>query len=148
MATENRKDHCSFCGKESENLTYGNYGAICPECAALLAKLNENNKSIPATKSFDEIPKPAEMKAFLDQYVIGQDEAKMRICVAVYNHYKRINSNHAIDDVEIEKSNVVMVGPTGTGKCVTGNTKVTVRNKHTGEVEQISIIDFIRKYLK
>lgn len=146
---EKNKAYCNFCGQPSENLIFGNFGCICPDCASLLHKITEeNNKKVTYQKEVTEIPKPKEMKEYLDQYVIGQDEAKERICVAVYNHYKRLYSKTITDDVDIEKSNVIMVGPTGTGKCVTGNTKVTIRNKKTGEIENISISDFINKYLK
>lgn len=138
---------CSFCGQPSENLVFGNFGCICPDCATLLNKTLEENSKIVYEKEITEIPTPKEMKDYLDQYVIGQDEAKEKICVAVYNHYKRLYSKSIIDDVDIEKSNVIMVGPTGTGKCVTGETKVTIRNKKTGEIENISINNFVEKYL-
>lgn len=145
---EKEKPVCSFCGAPSENLVFGNFGCICPECASLLHKTIEENNRVVYEKEVTEIPKPTEMKAYLDQYVIGQDEAKERICVAVYNHYKRLYSKTMIDDVDIEKSNVIMVGPTGTGKCVTEDNVVTVRNKKTGCVENIKIKDFVAKYLK
>lgn len=147
MSMEKTK-YCSFCGSESNNLVFGNFGTICPDCASLLQKtLDESKKQVTYEKEVTEIPKPKEMKEYLDQYVIGQDEAKERICVAVYNHYKRLYSKTVIDDIDIEKSNVIMVGPTGTGKCVTEDSKVTIRNKHTGEIEKISIKEFISKYL-
>jgi ATP-dependent Clp protease ATP-binding subunit ClpX len=79
------------------------------------------------------IPKPREIKEFLDQYVIGQDRVKERVAVAVYNHYKRISAP-IINDVEIEKSNILVCGPTGSGKCISGDTKVKVRNKKTGKI--------------
>lgn len=137
------KHKCSFCGKETDNLVYGDYGAICKECASLVNKfIEENFVQMNHTEHMD-IPKPAEMKAFLDQYVIGQDRAKEKICVAVYNHYKRLQSKDTADDVDIEKSNVIIVGPTGTGKCVAGNSIVTIRDKITGQIMDISIDDFI-----
>jgi ATP-dependent Clp protease ATP-binding subunit ClpX len=105
----------------------------------------ENNHS---KLDLGEIPTPVEMKKFLDEYIIGQDEAKKKICVAVYNHYKRLKSNQAVDDVDIEKSNVIIVGPTGTGKCVAGDSVVTIMDSHTGQVFDITIDDFIEKYLK
>ena len=141
------KAFCSFCGSTSENLVFGNFGCICPDCATLLNKIIDQNNKVIYEKEVTEIPKPAKMKEYLDQYVIGQDEAKERICVAVYNHYKRIYSKTIVDDVDIEKSNVIMVGPTGTGKCVCDSSKITIKNKHTGEIETISIKDFIKKYL-
>ena len=145
---EKNKPVCSFCGASSENLVFGNFGCICPDCATLLNKTIEENNKVVYEKEITEIPKPKEMKEYLDQYVIGQDEAKERICVAVYNHYKRLYSKTITDDVDIEKYNVIMVGPTGTGKCVTESMKVTIRNKKTGLVENISIKDFITHYLK
>lgn len=142
------KLRCSFCGKESDKLIFGEFGAICPDCAKLLQKFSEENFVEHSKLELDDIPTPVEMKKFLDQYVIGQDEAKKKICVAVYNHYKRLKSNQAVDDVEIEKSNVIIVGPTGTGKCVTGDTIVTIRDCITGTIKNISINDFIEHYLK
>ncbi len=139
---------CSFCGAPSENLVYGNFGCICPDCASLLNKTLEENNKVISSREVTEIPKPKEMKEYLDQYVICLDEAKERICVAVYNHYKRLYSKTMIDDVDIEKSNVIMVGPTGTGKCVAESTTVTIRNKKTGQIENIKIKDFITKYLE
>ena len=117
--------YCSFCGKP-ETLTSlmlsGDNGYICPECANLAKKYLEENKSKAFKKSISDIPKPTEIKAFLDQYVIGQDAAKERISVAVYNHYKRISSQNVIDDVDIEKSNCIMIGNTGTGKTLIAKT--------------------------
>lgn len=140
------ENNCSFCGRQTADLIYGTFGCICKDCATLANKIIDETeiKSV-TSKNLDEIPKPEDMKKFLDQYVIGQDAAKEKICVAVYNHYKRLYSKTIIDDVEIEKSNIIMVGPTGTGKCVTADTKVTVRNKKTGEVETLSIDEFIKK---
>lgn len=139
---------CSFCGKQSDKLIYGEFGAICPECAKLIQKLEEENFIEHSKLDIGEIPTPVEMKKFLDEYIIGQDEAKKKICVAVYNHYKRLKSNQAVDDVDIEKSNVIIVGPTGTGKCVAGDSVVTIMDSHTGQVFDITIDDFIEKYLK
>ena len=134
---------CSFCGKHTDSLVYGDYGGICKECASLVSKLMEENFVEIQKKAITNIPKPRDMKKFLDQYVIGQDRAKEKICVAVYNHYKRLQSKDTADDVEIEKSNVIIVGPTGTGKCVTADSIVTIRDKTTGEVFDISINDFM-----
>lgn len=142
------KPRCSFCGKESEKLIFGEFGAICPDCAKLLQKFSEENFVEHSKLELGDIPTPVEMKKFLDQYVIGQDEAKKKICVAVYNHYKRLKSNQAVDDVEIEKSNVIIVGSTGTGKCVTGDTVVTIRDCITGKIKNVTINDFIEHYIK
>lgn len=139
---------CSFCGKQSDKLIFGDYGSICPDCAKLVTRLEDENFVEHTHIENTEIPTPIEMKKFLDQYVIGQDLAKKKICVAVYNHYKRLKSNQAVDDVDIEKSNVIIVGPTGTGKCVTGDSIVNIRDCVTGEIMKISIDEFISKYLE
>ena len=123
------KKVCSFCGrseKEVPLLITGLSGFICNDCAeAAYGIVQETMKSHKAGRkkgadldlSLDKLPKPAEIKAFLDQYVIGQDDAKCYLAVSVYNHYKRLGQN-TDDGVEIEKSNIIMVGPTGTGKTL------------------------------
>ena len=128
--------HCSFCGKElTDNgvMLTGITGMICPECVALAQKVVEETKDIVNANILANVPKPKEIKEFLDQYVIGQDRVKERVAVAVYNHYKRISAP-IINDVEIEKSNILVCGPTGSGKCISGNTKVKIRNKKTGKI--------------
>ena len=138
------KVQCIVCGKEFDNETVaiGLYGAICPDCAKLANKIYEENETVSNIKLSD-IPKPKEIKKFLDEYVIGQDEAKKRLSVAIYNHYKRINS---IDEspVEINKGNICLCGPTGSGKCVSEDTFVTVKNKKTGKIEKLTIEMFIK----
>lgn len=126
---------CSFCGKElkDEVIVVGNNALACPECIELAHKTLQDKKDIINQNILKDIPKPKEIKEFLDEYVIGQDRVKERVAVAVYNHYKRINCN-VTDDVEIEKSNILVVGPTGTGKCISGETKVKIRNKKTGKI--------------
>ena len=118
--------YCSFCGKpESETslMVYGNGDScICSECAELVKQYINVNKEFAFAKNIDGIPKPTQIKEFLDQYVIGQDNAKERISVAVYNHYKRISSQNINDDVEIEKSNCIIIGSTGTGKTLIART--------------------------
>ena len=113
--------YCSFCGRSEKDLAIlvdGTYGSICAECAAQVNDiLNEKIEEV-HTHSMAGVMKPTEIKAFLDQYVIGQDLAKERIAVAVYNHYKRINNINITDDVEIDKSNILLLGPTGTGKTM------------------------------
>ena len=120
--------HCSFCGRDEKEvglLLTGLEAHICDECAERVAEFISETKSAarkaPELKA-EELPKPREIKEFLDQYVIGQDEAKKNLSVVVYNHYKRLLQKDAGDDVEIEKSNVVMVGPTGTGKTLLART--------------------------
>ncbi len=117
--------YCNFCGKSEQNtslLINGNGVCICPECVELSKSYIEQNKAKVFQKSIGDIPKPTEIKEFIDQYVIGQDAAKERISVAVYNHYKRISSQNIVDDVEIEKSNCIMIGNTGTGKTLIAKT--------------------------
>ena len=126
---------CCFCGRGPEEVPYlinGILGCICPECLNVANKIREEQQQDDVKKEFGTVPKPKEIKEFLDQYVIGQDRVKERVAVAVYNHYKRINDIN--DEVEIDKSNILVLGSTGTGKCVSGDTKIKVRNKKTGEI--------------
>ena len=123
------KRRCSFCGRpESEVglLITGMSGYICDSCSQQAHEIvQEAMKSMgKSAGSLDlkELPKPVEIKAFLDQYVIGQDDAKRYLSVAVYNHYKRLLQTPGKDDVEIEKSNIIMVGSTGTGKTLLART--------------------------
>ena len=131
MADSKTKKKCSFCGR-SENevgfLITGMNGYICDSCATQAYEitqeaLGESRKGAGATKlNLKELPKPVEIKKFLDQYVIGQDDAKRFLSVSVYNHYKRLLQKDSGDDVEIEKSNIIMVGSTGTGKTLLART--------------------------
>lgn len=120
--------YCSFCGKkrsEVEVLISGINGYICNNCVEIAGDVvNQHKKqSKPSAKPNDfKLLKPQEIKKNLDQYVIGQDDAKKVLSVAVYNHYKRINQPVTDDDVEIEKSNIIMVGETGTGKTLLART--------------------------
>ncbi|WP_295916918.1 ATP-dependent Clp protease ATP-binding subunit ClpX [uncultured Anaerovibrio sp.] len=123
---DNEKLTCSFCGKTEDlvrKLVAGPGVYICDECIELCQEIvsEENAASVP--EEFRSLPKPKEIKAILDEYVIGQDEAKKTLAVAVYNHYKRINSGEIFDvDVELQKSNILMIGPTGSGKTLLAQT--------------------------
>ncbi|MEA4950124.1 MAG: ATP-dependent Clp protease ATP-binding subunit ClpX [Petrimonas sp.] len=125
----NSSNHCSFCGR-SENdvnlLISGISGYICDMCSEQAHEIvNETFKSSGKSApdiSLNSLPKPKQIKEFLDQYVIGQDSAKRFLSVSVYNHYKRILQKTVKDDVEIEKSNIIMVGATGTGKTLLART--------------------------
>lgn len=119
------EQRCSFCGRsESEvgMMLNGVSGCICDQCVEMAHEVLESQMEAKRSASFkltfEELPRPQEIKAFLDQYVIGQDDAKKYLSVAVYNHYKRIMQKDDNDDVEIEKSNIVLVGRTGTGKTL------------------------------
>ena len=122
------EERCSFCGRkqsEVELLLTGVTGNICNNCVESAREIV--NEQIKAKKSklsldIDSLPRPKEIKEFLDQYVIGQDEAKKNLSVVVYNHYKRLLQKDNGDEVEIEKSNVIMVGSTGTGKTLLAKT--------------------------
>jgi ATP-dependent Clp protease ATP-binding subunit ClpX len=110
---------CSFCGKSADQvdkIVTGPGVNVCSECIKLCNEvLKEDDLKKPATLHKD-LPKPIEIKTRLDEYVIGQERAKRMLSVAVYNHYKRIRSNQASDEIELDKSNILLIGPTGTGK--------------------------------
>jgi ATP-dependent Clp protease ATP-binding subunit ClpX len=122
------KKVCNFCGRSEKDvrlLITGINGYICDDCARQAYEIvktsgveSKKNKDIDLKK----VPKPREIKAYLDEYVIGQDDAKRYLSVAVYNHYKRLQQPHDDDGVEIEKSNIIMVGSTGTGKTLLART--------------------------
>ena len=125
MAGKERK-RCSFCGRTEEQvalLMTGMTGYICNDCVEQAHAILREEALLPKSDfEMGELPKPKEIKAFLDEYVIGQDEAKCALAVSVYNHYKRLMQRGAGDDVEIEKSNIIMVGSTGTGKTLLART--------------------------
>lgn len=130
--TTKETDCCSFCGSPRSEvgvLFAGSDGAcICDQCIEHGHSLLEQSKAALDSKKakpirLEELMKPADIKAFLDQYVIGQDEAKRHMAVAVYNHYKRLMHEQSGEkQIEIDKSNILMVGPTGTGKTLMART--------------------------
>ena len=122
---------CSFCGKMQEQvkkLIAGPGVYICDECIELYNEIIEEEFTEEHDVELDNVLKPKEIRAALDEYVIGQDEAKKALAVAVYNHYKRINSNVKTDDVELQKSNILMLGPTGSGKTFLAQTLARILN--------------------
>ncbi|HEY0170286.1 MAG TPA: ATP-dependent Clp protease ATP-binding subunit ClpX [Pyrinomonadaceae bacterium] len=116
---------CSFCGKsqnEVKKLIAGPTVYICNECIDICNEIITDDQQAEAVASRPPLPKPAEIKSFLDEYVIGQEETKKRLAVAVYQHYKRIELARRRSDVEIQKSNILLIGPTGTGKTLLAQT--------------------------
>jgi ATP-dependent Clp protease ATP-binding subunit ClpX len=129
--------HCSFCGRNRDEvkiLIAGQDGHICENCVEhaqeiIAQELTSKQEGTNANANFKlNVRRPAEIKKFLDEYVIGQDDAKKVLSVAVYNHYKRVNNKHQQDEVEIEKSNIIMVGETGTGKTLLAKTIARLLN--------------------
>ena len=134
MSKGNKDIKCSFCGSGKQDtlmLIAGLDAHICDKCVAQANQILAEELNVRKTKStqtFETLLKPIEIKTHLDQYVIGQDQAKKILSVAVYNHYKRLNQKIGKDEVEIEKSNIIMVGETGTGKTLLAKTIARVLN--------------------
>jgi ATP-dependent Clp protease ATP-binding subunit ClpX len=128
MASEKHL-RCSFCGKSKESVKKFISGPsvyICNECVSLCNEILAEEEEREAAEAVPRIPTPREIKSTLDEYVIGQEEAKKSLAVAVYNHYKRVNHHGVLDDVEIEKSNILLIGPTGVGKTLLAQTLARV----------------------
>ncbi len=120
---------CSFCGKSKDavrKFISGPSVYICNECIALCNEILAEDEEREVHEAITQIPTPAEIKEVLDQYVVGQERAKRTLAVAVYSHYKRINSHSTRDDVELEKSNILLIGPTGVGKTLLAQTLARV----------------------
>ncbi len=136
MATNGSKDkvlHCSFCGKsqhEVRKLIAGPSVYVCDECVALCNEIiQEEVRSAPAAEGASpRLPTPIEIRTTLDEYVVGQTIAKKTLAVAVYNHYKRLRSKHKNNDVELNKSNILLIGPTGSGKTLLAETLARLLN--------------------
>ncbi|MBQ7960881.1 MAG: ATP-dependent Clp protease ATP-binding subunit ClpX [Clostridia bacterium] len=132
---ETRRLRCSFCGKaenQVKKLIEGPGVYICNECVDLCFEIFEDEFDEKAVETeaveYKDLPKPKEIKAFLDEYIIGQNDAKKALSVAIYNHYKRIGYNDGNDDIELQKSNILLLGPTGVGKTFIAQTLAKMMN--------------------
>ncbi|MEY8382164.1 ATP-dependent Clp protease ATP-binding subunit ClpX [Christensenellaceae bacterium 44-20] len=128
---ETKPVKCSFCGKYQEQvrrIVAGPGVYICDECIELCREIIQEDFSADSAPDLGDLPKPAEIVAALDEYVIGQEKAKKYLSVAVYNHYKRIMTSQQTDDVELSKSNILMLGPTGCGKTLLAQTLARILN--------------------
>ncbi|MBF8419450.1 ATP-dependent protease ATP-binding subunit ClpX [Heyndrickxia coagulans] len=131
FSDEKQQLKCSFCGKSQDQvrkLVAGPGVYICDECIELCTEIVEEEFGTEEEVEFKDIPKPHEIREILSEYVIGQEQAKKSLAVSVYNHYKRINSNSKIDEVELAKSNICLIGPTGSGKTLLAQTLARILN--------------------
>jgi len=128
---EKKQLKCSFCGKNQDvvrRLIAGPGAYICDECIELCSEIIADDFDENVDVKMESLPKPIEIKKYLDQYIVGQETAKKALSVAVYNHYKRINSKVNVDDIDLQKSNVLLVGPTGCGKTYLAQTLAKMLN--------------------
>lgn len=128
---EKKKFKCSFCGKSEEQvrrLIAGPGVYICDECIELCSEIIVDEREEDVQIDMGTLPKPREIRKYLDQYVVGQEDAKKALAVAVYNHYKRINSAVVENDIELQKSNILLLGPTGSGKTLLAQTLAKMLN--------------------
>ena len=116
---------CSFCDasqNEVKKLIAGKSVFICDKCVGVCQEIIDEDQNYDVSPRSVHLPKPLEIKSFLDQYVVGQERSKKKLAVAVYNHYKRIEMSRKKSDVELQKSNILLIGPTGTGKTLLAQT--------------------------
>src|SRR3989440_6293213 len=145
---------CSFCGKSKDSVRKFISGPsvyICNECIALCNEILAEDEEREVSEAITQVPTPAEIKDVLDQYVIGQEKAKKTLAVAVYNHYKRINSHQGREaEVELDKSNIMLIGPTGVGKTLLAQTlpQILVVHLATASAPPLSATVFTSEYLE
>jgi len=122
---------CSFCGKSQKQvkkLIAGPGVYICDECIDLCNEIIEEELAEPTEVGFEELPRPRQINSFLNEYIVGQEQAKRIMSVAVYNHYKRVELGSQVEDVELQKSNIMLIGPTGCGKTLMAQTLARMLN--------------------